>query len=125
MNTLYKKSDSDLVNLLANARATVDKLENTTIKMHDIINDSPEKTRQVPNADREKRWVYDSFAIRLIAFMLVWVVVLFSFIAISFFYFTTDMHKDVEKLIARVEVIQQTVEKQPSKEATALVQTPP
>jgi hypothetical protein len=96
--------------LLTHAREAVSKLETTTTKMHEIINEeAPVKTRSPYHHDR--RGNSNSTATNIIAFLLAWVVVLCSFLSISFYYFTQHIHESVDILTKQVVDIQKVVAK--------------
>lgn len=116
---LNKRVEFEVSELLANARETVTKLENTTTKMHDIIaNDAPPvQTRATP---RERRGVISPIA-KLNTALLGCIVVMFSFVSISFYYFVKDMHTDVSALIAQVDTLNnKIIAKPPLAEQTTL-----
>jgi hypothetical protein len=103
---LNKRVEFEVSELLANARETVAKLENTTAKMQDIISEDTIQTRS-PTATRDRR--SSVFVNKLIAFLLVWVVGICSFLSISFYYFTQHIHDSVEVLTKQVVDIQKAV----------------
>lgn len=103
---LNKRVEVEVSELLANARETVAKLEHTTAKMQDIINEDTIQPRS-PNTSRDRR--SSATATKIIAFLLAWVVVICSFLSISVYYFTQHIHQSVDVLTKQVIDIQRVV----------------
>ena len=109
---LNKRTETEVSELLANARDTVARLENTTTKMHEIINEDNSVRTRSPTANRtQHKRSGSTFVTKIIAFLLAWVVVLCSFLSISFYYFTQNIHNSVHDLSKQVVDIHKVIEK--------------
>lgn len=109
---LNKRTETEVSELLANARETVARLENTTTKMHEIINEDNSVRTRSPTANRiQHKRSGSTFVTKIIAFLLAWIVVLCSFLSISFYYFAQTIHESVHDLSKQVVDIQKVVAK--------------
>ncbi len=119
-------SESEITALLLDAKKTVSDLEDTTVKMHSIINDSASPVSEVihtrsPNTGR--RTSYEHVARQIITFIVVWSVLL-SFMSISMYHFTKSITVSVNELSTKVVAIQQVVNTRPATQDAMLVPPP-
>ena len=108
--TLDPKTEIELTNSLTEARDSIKNLENTTKRIHNIINEVPDDgDRRRPLRSKNKRKDDELLSPRFVTVTVIILVIVMGFFGMLFFQHTTTTLTELDIAIAKVAKIEQRV----------------